>query len=197
MPVDHLCPGRTAELVARLAEQQQGLPGFAADPRWDTAADVVEHAEHADHRCWQDRRFPRLVEEAHVAAGHRDAELRAAVGEPVHGPLELPHHARVGGRAEVQAVGHRERLCAAGRHIAVGLGERELRTRIGVEVDEPGVAVGGHRHAAAGFLVDPDQARVRRLGKHRVAAHVAVVLLGDPFLGRLVRRGDHAQQGFP
>ena len=58
---------------------------------------------------------------------------RTAVGEPADRLRELPHHAGVLGRAEVEAVGHRDRGGAGDRDVAVGLGQRELGTGVGVE----------------------------------------------------------------
>ena len=104
----------------------------------------------------------------------------AAVGEPAHGLPELPHDVRVLRRAEVEAVGDGDRHGAAGRHVAVRLGQRELRADVGVERDEAGVAVGGDGHPATGRLVDPDHPGVGGLRADGVAAHVAVVLVGDP-----------------
>ena len=74
-----------------------------------------------------------LVVEADVAAGDRDAEGGAAVGEAADRLGELPHYRRVLGRAEVQAVRHGQRPRAGRRHIAVRLGQRELGSRVGVE----------------------------------------------------------------
>ena len=89
---------------------------------------------------------------------------------------ELPHHLGVLGRAEVQAVGDRERHGAGGGDVAVGLGERELRAGVRVELGEAAVAVGRERDAEAGLLVDADHAGVLGLREHGVAEHVAVVL---------------------
>ncbi len=137
-----------------------------------------------------DRDVAGLVVEADVAAGDRDAELEAAVGEAGDGLRELPHDARVLGRAEVEAVGDRERHRTGGGDVAVGLGQRQLRAGVRVERGEAAVAVGGQRDAEAGLLVDADHAGVLGLREHGVAQHVAVVLVGDPGLGREVRRGD-------
>ena len=89
-----------------------------------------------------------LVVEADVAAGDRGAQGPAGLGEPAGRLGELPHHRRVLGRAEVEAVGHRERSRAGARHIAVGLGQRQLRTVMRVEHGEPAVAVERERDAA-------------------------------------------------
>ena len=159
-----------------------------------TARDVVDHAEHRDHRRRQDRGLAGLVVEADVAAGDRDAELDAAVLEPAAGLGELPHHARVLGRAEVEAVGDRQRPGAAGRDVAVGLGQRELRAGVRVERGEPAVAVGRHRDPEPGLLVDADHPAVGGLGEHGVAADVAVVLVGDPRLVAEVRAAGQPQQ---
>ena len=106
----------------------------------------------------------------------------AAVAESAHRLCELPHHSRVLRRAEVEAVRHRDRPRSCGGHVSVGLGQRELRSGIGIEQAEPPVAVGGDRDAQLRVLVDSQHASVVRGGKHRVAADVPVVLPGNPAL---------------
>ena len=77
-----------------------------------------------------------------------------------------------------------------GRDVAVGLGQRELRPGVGVELGEPAVAVGRDGDAAAGLLVDADDAGVVGLRERGVAHDVAVVLVGDPGLVAQVGRGE-------
>ena len=156
--------------------------------------DVVDDPEDRDHRRRQDRGLAGLVVEADVAAGHRDAELEAGVLEAAAGLGELPHHARVLRRAEVEAVADRERGRATRGDVAVGLGEGELRAGVRVEPGEAAVAVGGDGDPEVGVLVDADHAAVAGLGEHGVALHVAVVLVGDPRLVAQVRAGGQAQQ---
>ena len=81
----------------------------AAKPTAEPLANVVVDAEHADHRGRVDRGGARLVVEADVAAGDRDAEGLAAVGEAADGLGELPHDRRVLRGAEVEAVGDGDR----------------------------------------------------------------------------------------
>ena len=93
----------------------------------------------------------------------------------------------------------RQSVTASGRRagdadVAVGLGERELRAGVGVELGEAAVAVGRDRDAEAGLLVDADHAGVLGLGEDRVAQDVAVVLVGDPRLVGEVGRRRPAQQ---
>ncbi|CDZ90877.1 hypothetical protein RHRU231_760036 [Rhodococcus ruber] len=190
-----LRPDRAVELVAGLPQQDERLARLEAEAGGDAAVHVVDHAEHGDDRGRQDRSGPGLVVEADVAAGDGNAELRAPVGETAHGLLELPHHARILGRAEVQAVGHGLRGGTGDGDVAVGLGEGELRAGVRVELGVAARSVGGERDPAAGLLVDADHARVGVLGEHRVAADVAVVLLGDPLAAAQLRRADHLQQG--
>ena len=87
VPVHHLGPGGTVELVAGVAQQQQGLAGVLADAGDGAAPDVIDDAEHADHRGGQDVHPGGLVVEADIAAGDGDPELRAAVGDAVDGLL--------------------------------------------------------------------------------------------------------------
>ena len=174
-------PLRAAELVGGGAEQVDHLAG-RLPARGRAAGDVVHDAEHADDGRRVDRDVAGLVVERHVAAGDRDAELAAAVAEPADGLGELPHDARVLGRAEVEAVGHGQRHGAGGRDVAVGLGERQLGPGVGVELGEAAVAVGRDGDPAAGLLVDPDHAGVVGLRERGVAHDVAVVLVGHPGL---------------
>src|SRR5665811_276660 len=136
-----------------------------------------------------DRRVAGLVVQRDVAAGHRDAERPAALRDASHGLCELPHDTRVLRRAEVQAVRDRQRHGPGSRDVAVGLGQRELRTGIRVELGVAAVAVRRDRDAAAGLLVDAHHAGVVGHRECGVAHDVAVVLVGDPGLVAEVRRG--------
>ena len=100
-----------------------------------------------------------LVVEADVAAGDRQAELAAAVGQAADGLGELPHDLGLLRGAEVQAVGDGERLRAGHGDVAVGLGEVQLGAGVRVEPGEAGVAVEGERDAAV--------AAPRRCGRRR------------------------------
>src|SRR5699024_1046841 len=60
---------------------------------------------------------------------------------------------------------------------------------------EAAVAVGRDRDTEAGLLVDAHDAGVVGHGAPGVAAHVAVVLVGDPGLVAQVGRGEQVQQG--
>ena len=186
-------PLAAAELLAGASEQQQRLAGLLETHR-RTPGDVVEQTEDADDRGRVDRRTGGGVVETDVAAGHRDAEGGAAVGEPAGRLGELPHHLRVLGAAEVQAVGDGDRHRARRGDVAVGLGERELRAGVRIEPGVAPVAVGGEGDPEPGLLRQPHHAGVLRPGEHRVAEHDPVVLLDDPALGAEVRAADHPQQ---
>ena len=117
--------------------------------------------------CWQPSASPRTASaNCHITAGSS-------------------------GRAEVQAVGDRQRPGAGGRDVAVRLGQRQLGAGVRIEPAVPAVAV--HRHRDADVAVravragQPHDAGVLRLGQHRVALHVPVVLVGDPGLVGQVR----------
>ncbi len=191
--MDDVRPLGAVELVARRAEEVD-VGVVAAEARGRALRDVGHDAEHADDGGRVDRDVTGLVVEADVAAGHRDAEELAALGDAADRLAELPHDARVLRRAEVEAVGDGERRGARGRDVAVGLGERELRTGVGVELGEAAVAVGGHGDAATGLLVDPHDPGVVGLRERRVAEDVAVVLVGDPRLVAEVGRAEQRQQ---
>src|SRR5690606_19284404 len=165
--VDHVRPFRAAELLAGLAEQRErGAVGGERHVR--AAADVVVDAEDAHDGGRVDRRVARLVVEADVAAGDRDAEVVAGVRQALDRAGELPHDARVLRGAEVEAVGDGQGPRARGGDVAVRLGQRQLRARVRVQPGVPAVPVEGQRDAQAGLLVDADDARVVRHRQDRV-----------------------------
>ncbi len=191
--VDDIGPRRAVELLGGGAEQVDRLAGVLPARRGGTG-DVVEHAEHADHRGRVDGDAAGLVVQRHVAAGDGDAELLAAGGQTLDGLRELPHDLRVLRRAEVEAVGDGERPGARGGDVAVCLGERELRPACGVEVAVAAVGVGRDRHAEPGLLVDPDDTGVVGERECGVALHVAVVLVRHPGLRGEVGGAEESQQ---
>ena len=195
MVVSDLRPDGAVELVARLAEQDERLAGFGTEVGREATMHVVDHAEHTDDRRGQDRRRPRLVVETDVAARDRNPELTAPVGQPVHGLLELPHHRRVLRRTEVEAVRHRAGGCTRRRHVAIGLGQRELRTPVRIEERVAPRSVGGQSDSATGLFVDPDHSGVGMLCEHGIAAHVPVVLIGDELAAAERGRLEHVEQG--
>ena len=75
------------------------------------------------------------------------------------------------------------------------LGQRQADARARVELGVAARRVGGDGHAAAGLLVDAQHAGVGVLRGDGVAAHVAVVLLGDVRARAQRRRGGEVQHG--
>ena len=120
---------------------------------------------------------------------------RAAVHQPADRLGELPHHRRVLRRAEVEAVGDGDRLSTADGDVAVRLGQGQLRAGVRVEqVNRPlqSVASATPRLVSSSIRSMPG---VLGLGQHRVAADVAVVLVGHPGLVAEVRRRRPAAAG--
>jgi hypothetical protein len=185
-------PLRAGQLRPRLAQHQQHI-AVVGEAHRHALADVLDQAEHADDRGGMDGRRAGGVVEADVAARDRDAQFGTAVGEPAYRLGELPHHRRILRRAEVQAVGDGDRGRAGDGHVAVRLGQRQLRALVRVEPRVPAVSVDRQGDAQMRLLVDPDDAGVLGLGEHGVAQHVPVVLLGDPGLVAEIRRRDHPQ----
>ena len=136
-----------------------------------------------------------LVVEADVAAGHRDAERLAAVGQAADGLGQLPHDLRVLRGPEVQAVGHRDRARPGHGDVPVRLGQRQLGALVRVEQAVAAVAVGGERDAEAGLLVDPEQAAVLGHRQHGVAAHDVRRTAGSPSACRPGRASRAAPAG--
>ena len=192
MTVHDAGPGGAVELE-RCGAEQVHVVARVLPPRRHPARDVVDRAEHRDHRRRVDRHVAGLVVEADVAARHRDAEFEAAVGQALDSLRELPHHLGVLGRPEVQAVAHRDRGRAGHRDVAVRLGERELRSPVRVEVAVPPVRIGRHRETEPAGLVDPHHPAVVRIAQRGVAEHVLVVLVRDPALVGQVRRAHQRQ----
>ena len=157
------------------------------------AVHVLDEPNHPDRRRRIYSRAARLVVEAHVAARHRRVEPAAGLGEAGHRLAELPHDLGVLGVPEVEAVGDRQRLRARAGDVSRGLGQRQRRPGVGVEVAEAAVAVGRDRYPLLRPL-DPHDRGVRT-GRHDGVDHDhVVVLLPDPALAREVRRGDEADE---
>src|SRR5581483_4836800 len=125
-----------------------------AETRWDAPSYVVKHTKDADDGRGQDCSRTGLVVEADIAAGDRNAKRRTAVGDTADRLGELPHHTGVFRRSEVQAVGDGDGGRAGDGDVAVGLGERELRPGVRVELRVTAGRVGRDRDPAAGLLVD-------------------------------------------
>src|SRR5215211_2172057 len=192
MIMDYICPGRTSQLVAGLAEQVDHLPGLL-EPARGAACHIVDHTKYADHRRWQDRHTPSLVVEADVSAGHWGAQDAAAVHEPAYGLAELPHDRGVLRRSEIEAVGDRQRLRPSSRNIAVRLRQCKLRACVRIQQREAPVAVSREGDAESQILVNAQHASVLGLGEYGVSANVTVVLTSDPGLVAEVGRADHTK----
>src|SRR5680860_753469 len=191
MLVDDMCPGGAGEFFSGLAEDEQVVSRIGKSLAY-ALRDVIDHAENTDDRGRQNSHLAGLVVEGDVAAGDRNPKLGARVLEATRGLLELPHDGRVLGRTEVEAIGDGEWKSAGNSHVPIGLDECKLCTRVWVEFREPTVAVGGDSDAEVRFVVDTDDARVLGLRENGVALDVAVVLVGDPRLVGLVRRGPNS-----
>ena len=74
------------------------------------------------------------------------------IRDSLDGLRELPHDLGVLGAAEVEAVGDGGWHGAGGGDVAVCLGERELRTRVRIELAVATVRVGRDRDAQAALF---------------------------------------------
>ena len=182
---------RPAELVSRRTQQVHDV-ALAPEAHRRSQRDVIEHTENADNRGRMDGRCIGLVVEADVPPGDRYPEGLTGVGQASYGLRELPHHARIRRRTK-EAVRHR-RPSTGDSDIAVRLGEGKLRAGVRIEPGETTVAVYRDRDAQVRRLVDSQHTGVLRLGKHGVATHVPVVLVGDPGPIAQVRCSRHPQQ---
>ena len=168
------------------------------EPDRRTTGDVVDHPEYADHRRRQDRGVAGLVVERHVAAGDRHPQLagsrRPARGSPRRTATSRPGPpaSRSSGSRSPPAAGRRWwRRCGRPRPARAcapmygsSFAKRPLQS-VATATPRPLV------------LVDPDHPAVLGLGEHRVAQHVAVVLVRHPRLVAQVRRRDQRQQRLP
>src|SRR5699024_3083085 len=159
--VDNLLPDGAAQLVlGHRASQDQLVLRALRDLLRQAGGGVVNGSQNRDHRGRQDRGVTGLVVEGDVAAGDRDLDVDAAVGQAVDRLAELPHDLRVLRGAEVQAVGDGHRGRTRGGDVAVGLAQRELRTHARVELRVTAGGVRGDRDAAVGLLVDAQHAGI-------------------------------------
>ena len=198
-PHDRIVVAMADPVIATLAGPDTLVVPCAAD----TAALPLAHARNLGARTALDRGAELLIfldvdcipgreMIGRYVAAHRRTDRPALLcgpvtylppargGYPLDRLDQLPHGARILRGAEVQAVGDRERLGTHGGHIAVRLSEGQLRPGAGVEFAIAPVGVGGQGHAAPGGLIHPHHTGVVRHGQCGVAAHVAVVLVGDP-----------------
>ena len=186
-----LLPDGAAKFILGLTQQHEYLRLLhEAELVADGLVDVIDNAEDAHDGRRQDRLLAGLVVEGDVAAGDRDAEFHGAVGKPMHGLAELPHHVRVFRGAVVEAVGNGHRAGTGDGDVAVGLRQRQAGAHVRVQLGVATRGIGRYRDTAAGLLVDAQHTSVRVVGLHGVAAHVAVVLVGDE-ITRAQRRGGH------
>ena len=159
----------------------------------DVHADVVEDAQHADHRRGVDGVAEALVVEADVARDDRRLQDLAGLGHALDGLLELPVDLALLRVAEVEAVGDGHGQRAGAAEVARGLGDGRLGAAVRVEVAVAAVAVGGEGDAARRVL-DAQHGRIRAGDLHGVGLHDVVVLLVGPALAGDVGRGEQLQQ---
>src|SRR5665647_1722941 len=159
----------------------------------DVDADVVVHAQHADHRRGVDGLAEALVVEAHVAAHDRRVERLAGLGDALDGLLELPVDLALLRVAEVEAVGDRHRQGAGADQVAGRLGDRRLGASIRIEVAVAAVAVVAEGDAALRVL-DAQHGGVGAGDLHGVGLHDVVVLLPGPALARDVGSGEELRE---
>ena len=80
---------------------------------------------------------------------------------------------------KVQAIGDRQRRCAHGRNVAIGLSHRLLAALIGISI---AIARGAVGRDGNGFIraMDADNCGIAAGGLHRVTADLVVILLPNP-----------------
>ena len=193
MRVDDVGPGRPVELVAGDA-QQVDVVALVLPAGGNALGDVVDHAEHSDHRGRVNGHIRGLVVKRHIAAGDRDLELQASVGKACDGLAELPHYFGVLGGAEVEAVADGDRGRAGDGDVAVRLGEGEAGALAGVELAPAAIRIRRHGETKAALLIDAHHSAVIRKAERGVAADVPVVLVGDPVFRRQVGAAEQGKK---
>ena len=120
----------------------------AAPAVWKTRVTVFDASasspDDAEHGRRVDGPAFGLVVEADVAAGDRHVERAAGVADAAHGLAELPHDLGPLRVAEVEVVGAANRFGARAGDVARGLGHRQHRAAIRVEIAVAAVAVDRH-----------------------------------------------------
>ena len=134
-----------------------------------------------------------LVVERDVAAGHRGAERAAGVGDPAARLAELEEHFGLFGVAEVEAVGDAERPRPGAGDIAGRLRDGRLAALIGIERDQPVVAVHADGDPEPGAR-NPEHAGVSAGPQHGRRLHGGVVLLVHPALAGDAGRVEQGRQ---
>ena len=110
------------------------------------------HPDHADDRRGGDVLPVGLVVEADVATDDRGVEGATRLGHTVDSFGQLPHHLRVLGVAEVEAVDDRQRAGADAGDVHHRLGHDHRCALSGIDVTPPMVAIGGQPEAPAGLV---------------------------------------------
>ena len=158
------------------------------------AGDVVENAQHADHRGWVDAPVVGLVVEADVAGDDRRCEFRASVTYAANNLLHLVVDLWAFGVAEVEAVGHRDRLCAGADDVASRLGDGHRSAGVRAELSIAAVTVDADRDGLR-CAFDSHYGGVGAGCDDGVREDALVVLAVDPALRGDVRRGEEADEG--
>ena len=133
--------GAAGQARRRLADEDDRV-AVGHELRPDEPADIVEQADDPDLGRRRDRPAGRLVVERDVAAGDRQVERPAGVGQAPDAFLELPECLRPGRVGVVQAVRHAERPGAGDRHVAGRLGHAQRRAEPRVDRADRLVRVG-------------------------------------------------------
>ena len=146
-------PRRSAQFVRRHAQQIEVL-AFVLPTGRQSAGDVVDRPQNGDDWCRVDGNITGLVVERHVSARDRDAQFEAAIRESFDGTSKLPHHLRVFGRTEIQAIADREGRRTTGRDVAIRLDEGQLRANVRVKLAITSVRVGRECNPESAHFVD-------------------------------------------
>ncbi len=184
---------RAGEPGRRVADHDDRV-ALAAERRADARRDVVQQPDDPDLGRRGDRGAGRLVVQRHVAAGDRQPEGDARVGQAADGLRELPERLRTGGVAEVEAVRDAQRPRAGDRHVAGRLGDGHRGAQPRVVLADRGVAV-GRRDERLRRPLDPEDGGAPARARDGVGLDVPVVLLehlaARRQVGRPEERGEH------
>ena len=155
---------------------------------------VGDEADAGNGRGRQDADAIGLVVERDIAGNDGEFEEAAGLADAFESADELAHGLRLFRIAEIEVVGHGQRLGAGGGQVAPAFRDGLFAAfkRIGVAIAR--VDVGGEGEGFGRVAVDADDAGIAARQLQGVALDPGVILLVDPAARGQVRRADKAQQ---
>src|SRR5512141_2532453 len=142
---------RASDMPTGRTKQDNYVP-IVLERRRNGSRNIIEQTQHTYNRSWiySDRRC--FIVETYVSAGDRRIELPASITHSRDSLLELPVDLRLVRVTEVQTVCNSERDRTRAYNVSCSLGDCNLGTPSGVEVDVPTIAVSCYRESLICFF---------------------------------------------